>query len=109
MSFSKQKGSDKRTGICRLEANSDLTIYSAAANHASITEYFSEFKTFYIDLSKTEEIDSTGVQILLSLNTSAKQQDKDVFFHSPSTAVNDVFNLLSITDQFTWNDSEQAS
>lgn len=109
MSFTKQKGSNKRSGICQLAANNDMTIYSAAMNHESLGEFFSDFKTFYVDLSQVEEMDTSGVQILLSLSCTAKQQDKAVYMHSPSNAVNEVFSTLNVTDLFEWNQLEAAS
>lgn len=109
MSFVKQKGSDKRTGVCHLSAHNDMTIYSAASNHATLIELYRDFKTFYIDLSNIEEIDSTGVQILISLTQTAQKQDKKVFLLSPSDAVKDVFNVLNVNSFFNWQHEELSS
>ena len=102
MSFTKQKGSNKAKGICLLAANNDMSIYSAADNHKSLTEFYTEFSTFEVDLSPVEEIDTTGVQMLLALTHSAAKDNKQVFFHSPSDSVNDVLNILSVKDQLAW-------
>jgi len=102
MSFTKQKGSNKAKGICLLAANNDMSIYSAAANHESLNEFYAEFKTFEIDLSPVEEMDTTGVQLLITLSDSAAKDQKQVLFHSPSDPVNDVLGILNVKDKLTW-------
>lgn len=104
MSFTKQKGSNKAKGICLLAANNDMSIYSAAVNHESLTGFYTEFKSFEIDLSSVEEIDTTGVQMLLALTQTAAKDNKQVLFHSPSDSVNDVLKILSVKDQLAWKD-----
>jgi len=104
MSFVKQKGSNKTKGICLLAANNDMSIYNAAANHESLSGFYSEFKTFEIDLSPIEEIDTTGIQLLLALSQSAIKDNKQVQLHSPSDAVLDVLKILNVTDQLSWKE-----
>jgi len=104
MSFVKKKGSNKTKGICLLAANNDMSIYNADANHKSLSGFYSEFKTFEIDLSAVEEIDTTGIQMLLALSKSAAKDNKQVHFHSPSAAVQDVLEIFDVNDQLSWKE-----
>ena len=104
MSISLKKGSSKKTGECLLAASEDMTIYSAAKNHDDLVGYFTDYQSFDIDLSAVEEIDCSGIQLLLALKHSAEHESKPLVLSSVSDATTEVMNVLNIKDQFNWSD-----
>jgi anti-anti-sigma factor len=102
MSFNKREDSRTTTDSCLLDAGADMTIYSAADNLTEIKGYYSQFNHFELDLSAVEEIDSSGVQILLSLVKNAKKDGKQVVLSEISAAVKEVMDILNIRSHFDW-------
>ena len=108
MSFSIQKGSSKKTGHCLLSASDDMTIYSASQNHSDLVEHFANYDNFEIDLSTVEEIDSSGIQLLLALKQSAERESKSVSLSAISETASEVMNVLNIKDQFDWSSDKSV-
>lgn len=104
MAFTKQKGSDKKKGLCKIAADSDMSIYAAAANHESLVQFYADFDNFEVNLSAVEELDSSGIQLLLALKHSAEKDGKQVTLNSASSPVNEVMDVLNIKGQFNWSD-----
>jgi len=104
MAFSKLKGSTKKQGVCKLAADADMTIYAAANNHRELVKHYNNFKRFEIDLSAVEEIDSSGIQLLLALKYSAEKDGKHLTLSAASNPVVEVMDVLNIKDQFNWSD-----
>lgn len=103
MTIKKRKGSNKRTGRCLLAATGNLTIDTVSQNHATLAELFADYRDFEIDLSSVEEIDCSGIQLLLALQHSACSDNKRLTLHSASTTVNDAIDLLQLRRQFDWS------
>jgi len=106
MPFTKREDSNKKTGSCLLDASSDMTIYSAASNLAEIKDYYAEFNHFELNLSGVEEIDSSGIQLLMALKQSADKDGKQVFLNAISSPVAEIMDLLNIRSHFDWIKSE---
>lgn len=104
MAFIKQKGSDRKKGLCKIAADSDMSIYAAAANHESLVQFYPDFNSFEVDLSAVEEIDSSGIQLLLALKHSSVKDGKQMTLNSASSPVSEVMEVLNIKDQFSWSD-----
>jgi len=104
MSISLKDSSNKESGECQLAAGADMTIYSAANNHEVLVGHFADYSSFDIDLSAVEEIDCSGIQLLLALKHSAEKESKSLVLSSVSDATAEVMNVLNIKDQFTWPD-----
>jgi anti-sigma B factor antagonist len=102
MSFNKREDSKRETDSCLLDAGADMTIYSAADNLTEINGYYSQFNHFELNLSAVEEIDSSGIQILLSLVKNAKKDGKQVVLSEISDAVIEIMDLLDIRSHFDW-------
>jgi anti-sigma B factor antagonist len=102
MAFKKQKKSGKETDTCVLLADSDMSIYTAEQNHAELNQLYPDFENFEIDLSAVEEIDSSGIQLLLAFKNSAKKDGKQMNLISVSEPVAEVMAVLNIKDQFNW-------
>jgi len=106
MSFTKREDSSQTVDSCLLDASPDMTIYSAASNLAEIKTYYSEFNHFELNLSAVEEIDSTGIQLLLALQQSATKDGKQVVLNGISAPVSEVMDVLNIKSHFDWVKSE---
>jgi anti-sigma B factor antagonist len=102
MSFNKREDLTRKTDSCLLDAGADMTIYTAAANLTEIKGYYSQFNHFELNLSAVEEIDSSGVQILLSLAQNAKKDGKQVVLSEISAAVIEIMDTLNIRSRFDW-------
>jgi anti-sigma B factor antagonist len=92
----------KQGSKCRLVANTDMTIYAATENLDELIKSYTEFNELEMDLSSVEEVDCSGVQLLLALTHSAELQGKQFSLSNASAAMLEVMNLLNIKDQFTW-------
>ena len=104
MSIKLKKGSSKKSGNCQLAFGEDLTIYNAAKSHQELLGYLADYNNFDIDLSAVEEIDCSGIQLLLALKQSAEKESKSMVLSSVSDCTTEVMNVLNIKDQFTWSD-----
>jgi anti-anti-sigma factor len=102
MSFNKREDASRKTDNCLLDAGADMTIYSAVDNLTEIKGYYAQFNHFELNLSAVEEIDSSGIQLLLSLVKNAKKDDKQVVISEISDPVIEIMDLLDIRSHFDW-------
>ncbi|MFT4711624.1 MAG: anti-anti-sigma factor [Candidatus Azotimanducaceae bacterium] len=102
MSFTKRENSNKEMGSCLLDASPDMSIYSAASNLAEIKSYYAEHSHLELNLSAVEEIDSSGIQLLLALKKSAAKDGKQLVLNGISTPVAEVMDVLNIRSYFDW-------
>lgn len=102
MSFTKREDSNQKSGCCLLDVSADMTIYSAVSNLSEIKEYYSQFNHIEVDLSAVEEVDSSGVQILLALKRNAEKDGKQVVLSEMSAPVAEIMDLLNIRSHFDW-------
>ena len=89
----------KKGERCKLSVKGDLTIYTAVACKQKLLEALSDSKTVEIDLSKVNEIDTAGVQVLLLAQREARQAGKSAAVTSLSAAVRAVLDLYKLTAQ----------
>ena len=91
----------KKGERCKLSVKGDLTIYTAVACKQKLLEALSDSQIVEIDLSKVNEIDTAGVQVLLLAQREARQAGKNAAVTSPSAAVRAVLALYNLTAQLT--------
>ncbi len=104
MAIKKQKGSSINNGKCILVVDADMSIYSASRNHQDLSDCFDKYDQFEIDLSAVEEIDCSGIQLLLAFRKSALDASKQVALTKPSGPVTETMELLDIKDRFDWSE-----
>lgn len=104
MSFTTEDGSDLDSGYCRLRAAADMSIYGAADNQRALLRILERYSRFEVDLSRVNEIDCSGVQLLLAAARAAARAHKPFHLHSPSAPVAEVLDLLDLGDRFEWVD-----
>ena len=102
MSIRKLKGSSKKTGKCLLAASGDLTISVISQNHNDLMKFYPDFSSFEFDLSAVEEIDCSGIQLLLAFEYSAQKEGKQLTLNSASAVVTEAMDVININDQFNW-------
>ncbi|MCP4980998.1 MAG: STAS domain-containing protein [Gammaproteobacteria bacterium] len=104
MAIKKRKGSSVKNGKCKLAVDADMSIYSASQNHQELSDCFDQYDQFEIDLSAVEEIDCSGIQLLLAFRESTLKASKQVTLTKPSDPVSEVMGLLDIKDRFDWSE-----
>ena len=87
MPVQRVKGSDKRSGKCKLAVSGEFNIYFAQSLKEEIVELIDGYSTIEMDLSAVEEFDSTGVQLLLAMQAYLKKEERSLAVVNPSDAV----------------------
>jgi len=106
MPIKRQKGSSKKTDKCRLAAVGDLTISTVSENHKELLGFYAEYSRLEIDLSAVEEIDCSGIQLLLALNQTAQKEGNQLLLCSASAVAKEAMDVLDIKDEFNWEVNE---
>ncbi len=104
MAITRLENSTKDAEVCRLQIGTDMSIYGAMENHQELMSFFAGADSFEIDLSEVEEIDCSGIQLLLALKKSAEKETKQLRLSKASSAVNETMDILNIKHQFDWAD-----
>jgi len=84
----------------QLEIEGDMTIYEAGEIKDLFVSTLNDHKSINVNLSAVSEIDSSGLQLMVSLKTDAEEQDKKIQFSSHSQAVIDFLDLFDMTSYF---------
>lgn len=78
----------------------DLTIYQANDVYEKFRKQFAVCEEIEIDLQFVSELDTAGVQILLSVKRQALEAGKQITMSMHSEPVIEVFELLNIAHEF---------
>lgn len=78
----------------------DMTIYEAGEIKDLFANALVEDKNINVNLSNVSEIDSAGLQLMVSLKKEAEEKEKAVQFASHSTAVIGLLDLYGMTSYF---------
>lgn len=84
----------------QLEIEGDMTIYEAGEIKDLFVSALNDHKSINVNLSAVSEIDSSGLQLMVSLKSDAEEQDKKIQFSSHSQAVIDFLDLFDMTSYF---------
>lgn len=90
MSVSKQKGSNRKTGLCKAAISGDMTIYTAEEIKTALNDLIDEYSRFEFDLSEVEEIDSSGVQILMAFAAYVRKKEHSFLIKSSADEVSKI-------------------
>ncbi len=82
------------------QVHEKMTIYQAAAMRDELLNAYCDCAELEVDLSRVDEIDSAGLQLLLALKQTAIAQDKPVRFVNHSVHVVDIIHLFGIEQFF---------
>jgi anti-sigma B factor antagonist len=98
MNITKLKGTNKRSGRCLLQLEGDMTIYNAAVLKDNLLEYVDDYKEFELDMSAVNEIDTSGVQLLLQFKKKAQEEDRAIQLTGCNEEVSDLLDLYQLQD-----------
>lgn len=91
----------KQGDVCKISLEGDVTIYEAAQVYAKLQKQLaSACMSFEMDLHAVSELDTAGVQILLSFKREAMATGKNVSLSLHSESVVEVFELFNIAHEF---------
>lgn len=82
----------------QIRIEGEFTIYTAAESKQQLTDALNAHTTFIVELDAVEEIDTSGVQLLLLLQREAKNLGKVLTFTDASPAIQEVINLLELSE-----------
>ena len=92
--------SDVANGIFYLEVFEGLTIHSISEEHKNIKAILGKINEIHFDFSRVSEIDTTGIQFLLSLQAWIKAEDKVMTMSLPSKEFMSVLDTYNLHSQF---------
>ena len=85
---------------CRAVIEGEMTIYNAAALHASLMLIIAQGRELEINLAGVTEIDSAGVQLLMLAKKQCDGHEHRLTLTEHSNVVLDVFDLMGLHDLF---------
>ena len=100
MALRKLRGSNKSKGLCKLAIEEDMTIYAVKAIKNDLSEELDSYNRFELDLSKVEEIDSAGIQLLLALQGELVRKNKQFTLTEVNGTVTKLFETYNLGDHF---------
>ncbi|MDH5392426.1 MAG: STAS domain-containing protein [Gammaproteobacteria bacterium] len=84
----------------KIDISGDMTIYEAAEIKQLFQNAIEKQANISISLANVSEIDSSGIQLMVSLKKAATDTDKTVSYHSHSPAVVALLDLFDMTSYF---------
>jgi anti-sigma B factor antagonist len=91
---------ESNSGYCTVLADGFMNIYVAARQKSQLLDALQRHQHIRVDLSKVEEMDTAGLQLLLLLKHTASQTGKDVSLIAHSPASLEVINRYKLTGYF---------
>lgn len=93
--------SELTDGVLRVSVQEEMNIYNAASIKESFLNFCNSGSTeVEVDLSGVEELDSTGLQLLLLLKAESQRRAFNLRLKGHSQAVIEVFELLKLSMYF---------
>jgi anti-sigma B factor antagonist len=94
------KVKESNNGYCTILADGNMNIYVAARQKSILLDALQRHQHIKVDLSKVEEMDTAGLQLLLLLKHTASQTGKDVALSAHSPATLEVINRYKLAGYF---------
>ena len=94
------KVKESRNGYCTVLADGSMNIYVAAQQKSLLLDALQRHQHIRVDLSKVEEMDTAGLQLLLLLKHTASLTGKDVSLVAHSPASLEVINRYRLAGYF---------
>jgi len=100
MALKKEQASNQTKGLCKLVIDEELTIYVIETLKQGLSEEVDLYDKFEINLASVEEIDSSGIQLLLALRQELMSKKKELRLTALSTVVVKLIDLYGVSDRF---------
>jgi anti-anti-sigma factor len=94
------KQDESKNGTAQFAIEGELTIYRTVEMKEIIFPLINRANVIEIDLSHVTEIDSAGLQLLISAKLEAMIRDKQLHFVGHSGPVQEVFDLCDLSAFF---------
>lgn len=92
--------SETEEGKCRLRVESDMTIYTALDLKKELVPCLGKAQCWELDMSRVNEMDSAGLQILIMLKCEAAKRGAELALTAHSTAVTEVIDTFNMAAYF---------
>ncbi len=83
-----------------LTITDELTIFTAMSQKSALLAFLNADDNLEIDLSKVEEMDTAGLQLLILIKREAAQLGKSISFVMHSKVVLEILELTNLTTAF---------
>jgi len=100
MALKKEQASNKTKGLCKLVIDEELTIYVIDTLKQGLSEEIDLYDKFELNLANVEEVDSSGIQLLLALRQELMSKKKELKLTALSSVVAKLIDLYGISDRF---------
>lgn len=100
-----EEDGNKSEGVCKLAIDDDLTIYTITALKQEISTALESPDNIELNLEKVDEIDSSGIQLLLAMKNELLRSGKQLKLVHMSTAVCTLLDTYSLSNHFDIGDS----
>lgn len=90
----------KKTGLCEVELDGELTIYEAAALKKELFKKINKCKGVSINLSNVSELDTSCFQILIAAKRECDMKKVEFTMNSHSPAVLEIMELYNMGNYF---------
>lgn len=105
MVLKRAKGSNKKIGLCKLTIDEDMTIYAIETLKQGLSEEIDIYERFELNLGAVEEIDSSGIQLLLALRTELMAKKKELKISAMSGPVTKLIESYGVGEAFNIGDA----
>lgn len=78
----------------------EMNIYKAQELKKTLQSYLINNKSLILDLSNVNEIDSSGLQLLMALKKSLNIKNKELFIRNPSEPVKNLLSVIKMEKYF---------
>ena len=99
MALKIEQNSIKTEGLCSFIFNEDLTIYVVDQFKKDISKAIENNKRFELNLADVEEVDSSGIQLLIALKSELDKKGKEFKLTVMSASVTKLIKEFCLVDQ----------
>jgi anti-sigma B factor antagonist len=94
---------EKINGLCKMRIEGEMTIFNAADLKKDLLDTLNECSELEMDLSQVNEIDTTGLQLLVLTRRESAALNKSCRIIAYSPATMSVLELFNMKEYFTTN------
>ena len=102
------QGVSREDGSNVIDLGAELTIQSVSTCKQMLADVINEGFDIQIDVQKLQKIDTAGVQLLLSLNTTLEKSGQQIAWKGGASLINETAALLGLPALADQQDSSQA-
>jgi len=95
---------NKRKHHCIIKIDGDLSIYEVAEYHKKLVEKLDAVTSATVELSQDIEIDTAGIQLLISLQKQLQATGGDLTVQSEGGKSAQIIEVFNLSKQFRFSD-----